>query len=231
MGTVQTLALPPGDVPAAFDHGAIFFVGTATVVLRHAGFTILTDPNFLHRHESLQLGYGLLRSRRLTEPALTIDKLPPIDCIILSHLHEDHFDRVAVRDLDKRLPIITTGQAAKGLAKEGFGITHALPPWESLTVTKGEGRLRITAMPGIHAPGPLARLLPPVMGGMREFARAEGSDTFRLYITGDTLLHDQLALIPQRYPDIDVALLHLGEMRVLGLLVTMDARQGARHSG
>jgi|GEM_PF-6297385 len=31
-----------------FGNGSIFFVGTATVILRYAGFTILTDPNFLH---------------------------------------------------------------------------------------------------------------------------------------------------------------------------------------
>ena len=30
-------------------QGSIFFVGNATVILSYAGFTILTDPNFLHR--------------------------------------------------------------------------------------------------------------------------------------------------------------------------------------
>ena len=32
--------------------------------------------------------------------------------------------------------------------------------------------------------------------------------------------------IPQRFPDIDIALLHLGGTRVLGILVSMDAKQG-----
>ena len=27
------------------DKGSIFFIGTATVIIRFAGFTILTDPN------------------------------------------------------------------------------------------------------------------------------------------------------------------------------------------
>jgi L-ascorbate metabolism protein UlaG (beta-lactamase superfamily) len=48
----------------------------------------------------------------------------------------------------------------------------------------------------------------------------------RLYISGDTLLFDQLDDIKKRYAYIDQALLHLGGTRVLGLLVTMDARQG-----
>ena len=42
----------------------------------------------------------------------------------------------------------------------------------------------------------------------------------------DTLVIDKLREIPQRFPDIDIALLHLGGTRVLGILVSMDAKQG-----
>jgi hypothetical protein len=41
---------------ADFSAGSIFFVGTATVILRYAGFTILTDPNFLHAGDHVHLG-------------------------------------------------------------------------------------------------------------------------------------------------------------------------------
>ncbi len=34
--------------------------------------------------------------------------------------------------------------------------------------------------------------------------------------------------IPQRYPDIDLALLHLGGTQLLGVLLTMDAEQGVQ---
>ena len=36
------------------------------MILRYGGFTILTDPNFLHKGDHVHLGYGL-RSERLTE--------------------------------------------------------------------------------------------------------------------------------------------------------------------
>jgi L-ascorbate metabolism protein UlaG (beta-lactamase superfamily) len=39
-------------------------------------------------------------------------------------------------------------------------------------------------------------------------------------------MHDELKDIPRRFPDIDLALLHLGGTKILGVLVTMDARQG-----
>lgn len=46
--------------------------------------------------------------------------------------------------------------------------------------------------------------------------------------TGDTLIIDDLKDIPRRYPEIDLALLHLGGTRVLGIMVTMDAKQGVQ---
>jgi L-ascorbate metabolism protein UlaG (beta-lactamase superfamily) len=172
------------------------------------------------------LGYGLL-SQRLTNPAVEIEDLPPLDLVVLSHLHGDHFDRVAEEKLDKTLPIITTPHAARYLEGKGFRPLEGLRTWESMSVRKGDARLRITAMPGTHAPGPLRKVLPPVMGSMLEFGDAdEGGTRLRLYISGDTLVHNRLREIPQRYPEIDLALLHLGGTRVLGILVTMDAEQG-----
>jgi L-ascorbate metabolism protein UlaG (beta-lactamase superfamily) len=79
-------------------------------------------------------------------------------------------------------------------------------------------------MPGRHGP-PLSELvLPEVMGSMLEFASQAGR--FTIYISGDTLVFDGIKEIPRRYPHIDLSLLHLGGTRVLGILVTMDAKQG-----
>jgi L-ascorbate metabolism protein UlaG (beta-lactamase superfamily) len=220
----QELVLPATGKPD-LKHGSIFFVGTATTLIRYGGFTILTDPNFLHKHERVALGYGL-RSKRLTDPALDIDDLPPLDLVLLSHFHEDHFDRVAERDLQKTVPIVTTPHAAKALRQRGFGQTYALKRWGAQEVRKGNVRLRITAMPGEHGPGIISRLLPPVMGSLLEWETPSGSTLLRMYITGDTLIHKRIHEIPRRYPDIDLALLHLGGTRALGILVTMDAAQG-----
>ena len=222
----RTLVLPRRNEEPNFGSGSIFFVGTATVLIRYAGFTILTDPNFLHQGDHVHLGYGLI-SRRQTNPAVEIEDLPPLDFVLLSHLHGDHFDRVAQRKLNKATPIISTRHAVAYLKRKGFTSTHALRTWETLSITKGQARLRLTAMPGTHAPGPLAAALPPVMGSMLEFRTPEDETRLRLYISGDTLVHEQLREIPRRYPEIDLALLHLGGTKILGvLMVTMDARQG-----
>ncbi len=221
----RLLTLPRRNDDPDFGRGSVFFVGTATVVIRYAGFTILTDPNFLHAGDHVHLGYGLTSMRR-TEPAVEIEDLPPLDFVLLSHLHGDHFDRVAERKLNKATPIISTRHATSYLGKVGFTRTHALKTWETIDLRKGRANLRLTAMPGTHGPGPLGAVLPPVMGSMLDFGEVEGGTRLRMYISGDTLIHERLREIPRRFPDVDLALLHLGGTRVLGILVTMDAEQG-----
>jgi L-ascorbate metabolism protein UlaG (beta-lactamase superfamily) len=213
--------------PGRFARGSVFFVGTATVILRYGGFTILTDPNFLHQGDHVHLGYGMT-SRRLTEPAIDISQLPAIDLVVLSHYHGDHFDPLVERRLDKRVPIYTTPHAARELRRKGFRTTHAIDTWSWEELAKGDARLRITAMPGRHGPGPLTHLLPPVMGSMLDFITPEGRRALRVYITGDTLMHKHLRSIPRHFQGIDLALVHLGGTRVLGVMLTMDATQGIR---
>jgi L-ascorbate metabolism protein UlaG (beta-lactamase superfamily) len=135
---------------------------------------------------------------------------------------------VAERDLSKSLPIVTTPEAAQELGQRGFWATHPLGTWSFLSVTKGNARLRVTAMPGRHGPPVVSLALPEVMGSLLEFEAPADTPRFRIYITGYTLVIDDLQEIPRRYPEIDLALLHLGGTEVLGIMLTMDATQGVQ---
>jgi L-ascorbate metabolism protein UlaG (beta-lactamase superfamily) len=224
MAATSTLTLPDAPTAAPTTGGSIFFIGNATVLLQIAGFTILTDPTFIHKHEQTWLDGGL-HTTRLTDPAVELADLPPLDLVLLSHFHGDHFDQVAERDLDRALPIVTTPQSANDLKERGFTNCLPLDVWETLSVEKGQARLRITATPARHGPPLVDFVLPDVMGSVLDVTAADGGAS-RIYITGDTLVIDELREIPQRFPDIDIALLHLGGTRVLGILVSMDAKQG-----
>jgi L-ascorbate metabolism protein UlaG (beta-lactamase superfamily) len=211
------------------DDVTMTFGGTATMLLRIGGFTLLTDPNFLHRGQRAKLGYGL-RAKRLTEPALQPTQLPALDGILLSHMHGDHWDRIATRSLPKETPVVTTPEAAKCLSDRGFTGTSDLRPWQTHEFTRGTSTLRITSVPGVHGPGPLARVLPQVMGSVVELIRggvAGNEVTWRGYISGDTLYRPALGEVLERCGPLDVLIPHLGGTKALGLTVTMDARQGA----
>jgi L-ascorbate metabolism protein UlaG (beta-lactamase superfamily) len=153
--------------------------------------------------------------------------------VVLSHLHGDHWDRVAQQGLDRGLPIVTTPHAAKRLQRRGFGRALGLSTWQRHTITKGGNTVHITSLPGRHAPLWSHRLLPPVMGTMLECVAADRS-VRRLYVSGDTLLVEELDEIPVRFDSIDAGVVHLGGTRLpaggrlpFGLTVTMDGRQGA----
>src|SRR5215213_2860122 len=172
MAVMHTLTLP--DTSAApTNEGSIFFIGNATVLLRVAGFTILTDPTFIHKHEQTWLGGGL-HTTRLTDPAIELADLPPLDLVLLSHFHGDHFDQVAERDLDRALPIVTTRQSARDLEERRFTKCLPLDVWESLDVEKGSARLRITATPARHGPPMVDFALPDVMGSVLDVTAADG---------------------------------------------------------
>lgn len=208
--------------------GSITFVGNATVIIRYGELTILTDPNFLHRGDHVHLGYGLT-SKRLTNPAIELENLPRIDLIVLSHMHEDHFDKFVQKNLDRNIPIVTTEEAGDSLKNLGFMRRYPLKTWDTLTVEKGKTTLRVTAMPGRHGPPIVAKLLPEVMGSMLDFGSKNSGHSYRIYISGDTMVFDDIKKIPRRYPDVDLALFHLGGTRLLNLVtVTMDAKEGVK---
>jgi L-ascorbate metabolism protein UlaG (beta-lactamase superfamily) len=224
---IKEIILSASNISPDIDTGSIFFIGNATVLIRYAGFTILTDPTFIHMHEKVNLGYSI-HTKRLTNPAIDINELPPIDFVVLSHFHGDHFDQVALHELDKSIPIISTPHATDELKNRGFQKTEKLETWEGISYIKGDIQIKITAVPGIHGPLPVSIFLPQVMGSIIDFQTKNGLHLFRIYITGDTMVFDDIQDIPKRYPNIDLALLHLGGTRIMGIMVTMDSKEGLK---
>jgi L-ascorbate metabolism protein UlaG (beta-lactamase superfamily) len=221
-----TLTLPAGG-KSDFDSGEVYFIGNATMLIRFAGFTILTDPAFMHKGDHVHLGHGIY-ARREMEPDCQVADLPPLDLIVLSHYHGDHFDHVAARDLDKKIPVISTKHAVEELHPLGFTNGHALDTWESQTVQRGDARLVVTAMPGEHTSDfEMADMLMPVNGNLLDFYEGERL-LYRLYISGDTMLHNRLHDIPRNYPGIDLGVFHTGGTKLFLTTVTMTGAQAVR---
>jgi len=68
------------------------WIGQATVLLQTAGLNILTDPLLSDRASPFQW----LGPKRVRDPGIAIEALPPIDLILLSHNHYDHMDLPAL---------------------------------------------------------------------------------------------------------------------------------------
>ncbi|PSN64843.1 Metallo-hydrolase/oxidoreductase [Corynespora cassiicola Philippines] len=254
--TAKETKLHPSNAKSESTNASVFFVGTATTILEWEGLRILTDPNFLHAGDHVHLGPGVQGTRQ-TNPAINIEELPRIDAVLLSHYHADHFDQEVEAKLKRSLPIITTPHAKSCLENKGddsFTAVHALDTFESMQLDVVTNKvqagqkpsIQVTAMPGKHVPpGPLSvandllKAVPPTNGWMVELGYSDSATAekfengYCIYISGDTLMVDELKQIPERYREqnIDLMLVHLGGTTIPGpkmplLMVTMDAQQG-----
>src|SRR5262245_46008746 len=82
------------------------WLGHSTVLFNFFGITILTDPVLLSRI-GIPIPFTAIGPKRLTEPALTIAELPPIDLILLSHAHFDHIDWRTLRRFGSGTQVVT----------------------------------------------------------------------------------------------------------------------------
>ena len=78
----------------ALPEGArVMWLGHATVLVEIDGVCLIIDPVFGRVN-------GLLP--RVAAMPITVEQLPPIDAVLLSHGHMDHFDRASLSALSKR---------------------------------------------------------------------------------------------------------------------------------
>jgi L-ascorbate metabolism protein UlaG (beta-lactamase superfamily) len=87
-------------------HVTAAWLGHATVLINFFGIKILTDP-VLFPFIGIRFPGFTIGPKRLTAPALTIDELPKIDIILLSHAHFDHFDLQTLHRFDRSTAVIT----------------------------------------------------------------------------------------------------------------------------
>lgn len=82
----------------------ITWIGHATVLIQLPNFTILTDPVLFDRIGISFFGLPTIGLKRLHKAAITINELPPIDLVLISHAHMDHLDVQSLRALTHKQP-------------------------------------------------------------------------------------------------------------------------------
>ncbi|OBU64158.1 MBL fold metallo-hydrolase [Stenotrophomonas maltophilia] len=204
-GTVPAHPIPvkPLDratLDAAPDR-SLFRLGHSTILLKLRGQYWLTDPVFSERASPVQW----MGPARFHAPPISIDALPPIAGVILSHNHYDHLDHAAVMQLAGKT---TCFIAPLGVGDQliAWGVdarkVEQLDWWQS---TEANG-LRLTATPGQHFSG----------RGLGDSDRSLWASwviqdgDFRIFFSGDTGYFDGFKAIGEKYGPFDLTMIETG---------------------
>jgi L-ascorbate metabolism protein UlaG (beta-lactamase superfamily) len=188
--------------PPALDGAiaVVTFIGHSTFLIQTAAGNLLTDPIYSRRAGPLDL----LGPRRVRQPAVRFDDLPPISTVLLSHNHYDHCDRRTLARLARRFdPIVVTPLGNAALVRSaGIRRVEELDWWQDATTPP----LPIALTPARHfsARTPFDRNR-ALWGG---FVVVVGGR--RIFFAGDSGYAPFFGDVPRRLGAIDLALLPIG---------------------
>jgi L-ascorbate metabolism protein UlaG (beta-lactamase superfamily) len=182
----------PGIFPR-LRHGqvAVTWIGHASFLIQFNDLNVLVDPNFAN---------WLFLLKRLKRAGLHIRDLPPIDLVLLSHAHHDHFHKPTLRKLSHpKIGVMPWGVA--DLARDlGFERIVELDWWESFS----RGDWKVTFTPSAHWG---ARTLHDHHRGYGGFVLEHQGR--RIYHAGDSAYFDGFTEIGKRLAP-EIALLPIG---------------------
>jgi L-ascorbate metabolism protein UlaG (beta-lactamase superfamily) len=176
------------------------FINHATFLVQTPELTILTDPVFSERVSPVSFA----GPKRVRDPGVAFDKLPPVDVVIVSHAHYDHMDLPTLLNLDAKFhPLfIVPLKNREWLLKKGLQNVVELDWWQEHKV---KGTV-FTFTPALHwANRSLWDKNKTLWGG---YMVSGGG--FQFFFAGDTGYNDHFRDIKMRLGPPDVALLPIG---------------------
>ncbi|MDQ2866844.1 MAG: MBL fold metallo-hydrolase [Verrucomicrobiota bacterium] len=185
------------------DNLTVAWLGHATVLINFYGITILTDPVLCDRI-GIRLSFFTLGPKRLTQPALTFEELPPIDLVLLSHAHFDHLDRPTLKRFSRQTRVITARKTRGLLRGAHFGEIIELDWNETIDLETNAGALTVRAFQAQH------------WGARMQFDNDRGYNAYiisrrdhRILYGADTAMTDAFAQQNDGAP-IDLAIMNIG---------------------
>ncbi|MDO9021344.1 MAG: MBL fold metallo-hydrolase [Deltaproteobacteria bacterium] len=179
------------------------WLGHSTVLLEIDGVRVLTDPVWGERVSPLSFA----GPKRFQPVPVSLDALPPLDAVIISHDHFDHLDHPTILALARRdVPFFTS--LGVGAHLEAWGVPPSriteLDWWDRVELPGAE--LSITAAPSQHFSG-------RVLGGRN--ATLWSSFVLRgprhaVFFSGDTGLTPEYEEIRRRLGPFDLVMLEVG---------------------
>jgi len=212
----------PPQMPAALNGAVavVTFIGHSTLLIQTPAGNVLTDPMYSQRAGPL----NILGPRRVRQPAVRFDDLPPISTVLLSHNHYDHCDLRTLGRLARRFDPLVVTPLGNGRLVRSSGIRRVeeLDWWDD-TRTAG---MPITLTPAHHfsARTPFDRNRALWSGFVL------GTGGARIFFAGDTAYAPFFTEIRRRLGPIDLALLPIGayEPRWFMRLVHMNPAEAVQ---
>ncbi len=136
------------QITPSTDDICLTFINHATFLIQIPGLNILTDPVWSRRASP----FSWLGPKRVREPGIRLEQLPPIDLILLSHNHYDHLDVRTLKTLNQKFsPKVLTALGDKALVQSlGFSDVQEMDWWEEVNI---DPETRIIFTPAQHFSG------------------------------------------------------------------------------
>lgn len=207
IGKKRDYSRPPVPVTAIEDlervsaAPRVTWIGHSTFLIQLGGLNFLTDPVWSQRASPVQF----MGPRRISQPGISMDRLPEIHAVLISHDHYDHLDSTTVRQLRRMYP------QARWFAPLGVrswllrrGISDVIEQdWDEGTTWKAA---RVTCLPAQHFAGrSLTGRDTTLWCG---WSVRVGSDA--VMFAGDTGLHPEFGRIATDYGPFSVVILPIG---------------------
>jgi L-ascorbate metabolism protein UlaG (beta-lactamase superfamily) len=173
-------------------HVNLTLIRHATLRVKVAGHTLLVDPQLDPKgaRPAVPDTFNPRESPLVDLPQPAEAVTSGIDAVLVTHLHQDHFDATAKRLIAHDLPLFCQPQDAERLHANGF--VDARPVHNDATL----GELLIARTEGHHGTGEIGERMAPVCGFV---LHAPGEPS--VYIAGDTILCDEvLAAVEEHRP-------------------------------